>query len=604
MTGSSRADDATTFRLVMRLFVRRLLDNDLISPHADRHESFAVLYALFVSLAVFATFFLSTNYLAAFIQLPGPAALSALSDRFLLIAASITVSALAALIVWDAMAVEPRDAAILGPLPISTRTIARAKLAAAIAFGTGLTVAVNAVPSVLYPLFLTLNIRGTSGTTIVYLIAAHAVTVMIAGLFGFFGIITLRGVVRIVAGEHVFAQLSSGVQSAMIVAVLTGLLLAPTVRNREVRQWVAGTTAPRWAARPVLWFLGANETLAGHRVNETPVVPPPRFAMIDFRLDGDRLARSIYRTLLPQFAGLAKWAWASSLLVTALALTTFLWTNRRLPERAAALRPRSRLIAWSRRNAERFTDRDPEAQAGFFFTLQTLRRSAPHRNVIAVAIAAGLTHALVVLAQRATAATLPLGAFAILNLSLIAMVAGVTYAITIPAAPTGHWAIRMAWLGDERRYLAGVKRGVTLLIAAVAVLLGPVNIVLLGVGIAVLHSFWAVLFATTVLDALWLTYRKLPFVCGYVPIENPKLVWPVTFAGTLTTTYGLAAMERAGSQTPFAAVALTASLIVISMVVRAIDRTRRRERRTVDFDGRPTAATQRLGLFEHIAAQE
>ena len=31
-----------TFRLLTRLFLRRLIDNDLMSPHADRHESLAV----------------------------------------------------------------------------------------------------------------------------------------------------------------------------------------------------------------------------------------------------------------------------------------------------------------------------------------------------------------------------------------------------------------------------------------------------------------------------------------------------------------------------------------------------------------------------------
>jgi hypothetical protein len=159
VTPSGDAADATVRRLVLRLFLRRLIDNDVVSPHADRHESLAVLGALVVSLAVFVTFFISSEYLAAFIQLPGPTALSALSDRFLFLSASIAVSALAALMVWDALALEPRDAAILGPLPISARLITRAKLAAALVFGTAFAVALNAVPSVLYPLFLTLNMR-------------------------------------------------------------------------------------------------------------------------------------------------------------------------------------------------------------------------------------------------------------------------------------------------------------------------------------------------------------------------------------------------------------------------------------------------------------
>ena len=223
-------DDAMTFRLVTRLFLRRLIDNDLISPHADRHQSLAVLLGFVVSLAVFVTFFLSTPYLSAFIQLPGPAALSALSDRFLFIAASIAISALGALMVWDALALEARDAAILGPLPIAARTITHAKLTAAIVFGAVLTVALNAVPSVLYPAFLTVNIRGIAGATILRLIAAHATTVTMAGLFGFFGILAIRGILRLLLGDEAFRRASSGVQSALVVSMVTALLLAPTVR--------------------------------------------------------------------------------------------------------------------------------------------------------------------------------------------------------------------------------------------------------------------------------------------------------------------------------------------------------------------------------------
>ncbi len=247
-----RDADGTPFGLITRLFVRRLIDNDLISPHADRHESLAVLGGLIVSIAVFAIFFLSMNYLAAFIQLPGPAALSALSDRFLLIAASMTISALGAAIVWDALAVEPRDAAVLGPLPVSAGTITRAKLAAAMLFGAALTIGLNAVPSVLYPAFLTVNIRGTRGSTILRLMAAHAATVTAAGLFGFFVIVATRGTLRLLLREPSFRRTSSAVQSALVVGLMTALLLSPTVRAGEVAEWVDHIRAPGWAVRPVL----------------------------------------------------------------------------------------------------------------------------------------------------------------------------------------------------------------------------------------------------------------------------------------------------------------------------------------------------------------
>jgi hypothetical protein len=478
-------DDATASRLVLRLFLRRLIDNDVISPHADRHESLAVLCALVVSLAVFVTFFVSTEYLSAFIQLPGPTALSALSDRFLFMSASIAVSALATLMVWDALALEPRDAAILGPLPIPARTITRAKLAAAFMFGTVFSLALNAVPSVLYPLFLTLNLRGMDGRGIVQLIVGHATSAVMAGLFGFFSILATRGVFRLMVGERGFRRVSSTVQSSLVVCAVTALLLAPTVRKTVVHDWVAGAMPARWPVRPVLWYLGVNETVAGHIVAETPVVLPSRFSFVGFPKQQDDASRAAYRALVPRFAALAQRAWLSVPAVACLAIATFLWNNRRLPEHATAGMAESRLRASIRRMAEWLTKPNPETRAGFFFTWQTLTRSQPHRTIIAIAIAAGLTHLLMALAtsgmRRLELPSMPLGLFGINSIVLASLIAGFRYAVTVPPELASNWTIRMAWLGDERGYLAGVKRAAIVALVTVPLLvLLPLHVALLG----------------------------------------------------------------------------------------------------------------------------
>jgi hypothetical protein len=599
-------DDASAGRLLTRLFLRRLIDNDVISPHADRHESLAVLCALVASLGVFVTFFISTNYLAAFIQLPGPTALSALSDHFLLISASIAVNALATLMVWDALALEPRDADVLGPLPIPAPTIARAKLASALVFGTVFTVALNAVPSVLYPVFLTLNLRGMGGLGILQLIAGHAVSVMMAGLFGFFGILATRGVFRLIAGAGGFRRVSSTVQSSLVVCTVTALLLAPTVRGTVVRSWVAGVTPARWPARPVLWYLGVNETVAGHIVAETPVVLPVRFSLVAFQKQQDEASRAAYRVLAPRFAALAQRAWLSVPVVVCLAIATFLWTNRRLPDRATGGPAQSRLRARLRRMAEWLTHGDPETQAGFFFTWHTLTRSAPHRTIVAVAVAAGCTHLLMTLAtsgvHRLGISSMPLGLFAIDTIVLAALMMAFRYAVTVPPELASNWTIRMAWLGDERGYLAGVKRAAIAALAAVPLLmLLPLHVALFGFANAVVHSIYGLMAAAATLEGLFLSYRQFPFACSYRPIENPKLLWPAGLTTVLLVTYGLADVERWALQTAARTAGLGIVLGAIIVLVRIIDRAKRRERRPVNFDERPAPATQRLGLFERVA---
>jgi hypothetical protein len=599
-------DDATAGRLVTRLFLRRLVENDLIASHTDRHETLAVLCAIVLSVPIFVTFFISTEYLAAFIQLPGPAALSALSDRFLFISASIAVSTLAALMVWDALALESRDAAILGPLPIPAHTITRAKLAAAMLFGTVFAVALNAVPSVLYPLFLTMNMRGMGGRGILQLIGGHATSVVMAGLVGFFGVLATRSVLRLAIGERIFRSVSTIVQSSLVVFAVTALLFAPTVRKTTVREWVAGATPARWPARPVLWYLGVNETLAGYIVAETPVVPPPRSSLVEFRRREDDSSRAAYRLLVPRFPELARRAWLSAPAVVCLAIATFLWSNRRLPEYASPGRSPSRIGAAIRRMGERLTEGNPETQAGFFFTWQTLTRSARHGPIIAIAVAAGLTHLLIVLAMsgvhRLTFRSMPLGVLGINIMLLASLIAGFRYAVTVPAELPSNWTIRMAWLGDERGYLTGVKRaGIvgTIIVPLLALL--PLHILLLGFPIALVHSIFGLLAAIPLLDGLFLAYRQFPFACSYVPIQNPKLLWPSGLVALLLVTYGIANVERWALAMPIRTAGLAIALGAIALLIKVLDRMNRRERLPVNFDERPAFATQRLGLFDRVA---
>jgi hypothetical protein len=608
MTPAADDDGATPFGLLTRLFLRRLIENDLISPHADRHEAVAVLFAATASIAVFATFLLSMRYLATFILLPGPAALSALSDRFLFIAASMILGALGALIVWDALALETRDATILGPLPIEVRTIAVAKLAAAIAFGAALTVALNAASSVLYPTFLTKNIPGISGVAVLRLIAVHGATAVLAGLFGFFGIVAIRGMVRVLFSSRAFLRASSAVQSALVVCMITALLLATGVQSKQVHDWVTEVTVPSWPVQSVLWYLGLNEAEAGHLVAEAPLVLPFRIRSVPLRVRReDQDARAVYGTMRQPFEALARRARLSWALVTILALATFFWTNRRLPDRSAHATAASRIRTSIRRFADWGTQGDAEAQAGFFFTFQALARSGPHRTILAISVALGLTHALVVMAhsgvQPVNIESPLLGVFGISTMLVLSLLCGLRYAVAVPAELNANWTIRMAWLGDERAYLIGVKRVGLLLVCSFLLLLFPLHIALLGTTRAIVHSLLNVVLAIAAIHVLFLPYRKLPFACGYVPFENPKVVWPAGLVGLVLVTYGWAALERRALQTGTRTLALGLTIAAIVFVLRTIDAARRQDRAFVDFDGRPTPATQRLGLFEHIGGQ-
>ena len=121
-------------RLLTTHFLRRLVDDDLISPNADRHESLAMICGGLASMGLFVSVLVSMKYLFNPYQTPGATAISALFDHFLFVSASMTATALVTLLAWDGLAVDARDASVLGAMPIRTRTIVAAKFGALVRF--------------------------------------------------------------------------------------------------------------------------------------------------------------------------------------------------------------------------------------------------------------------------------------------------------------------------------------------------------------------------------------------------------------------------------------------------------------------------------------
>ncbi|MGH9200454.1 MAG: hypothetical protein ACRD2A_04370 [Vicinamibacterales bacterium] len=217
---------STAARLLTRHFLDNLLHNDLVSPDADRHAVLAVAVATIYSVMLFVTMGLSMPYLVQFIQLPGVTAMSALADRSLLFGGAMLVTALVTLVVWENLAVEPRDSLILGHLPIRTQTIVRAKLVALVRFVGTFAVAVNLVPSLVYPTFLIANLP-LRLLDLLWLIVVHATTGLMSAAFGFFGVFATRGLLRLLLGSQWFGRVSAAIHSTLTTMATIALLLLP-----------------------------------------------------------------------------------------------------------------------------------------------------------------------------------------------------------------------------------------------------------------------------------------------------------------------------------------------------------------------------------------
>src|SRR5207253_5597496 len=108
-----------------------------------------------------------------------------------------------------------------------------------------------------------------------------------------------------------------------------------------------------------------------------------------------------------------------------------------------------RALLWT---VTRLVVRRPAAQAGFFFTLQSLARSAPHRLAFAASIAVGFSLVVFTLGgndlhRPSSLATTPLSMLALQTLLIGVVLTGFRHRVRVPADVGANWTFHMAWSG-------------------------------------------------------------------------------------------------------------------------------------------------------------
>lgn len=573
--------------LLTKLFLRQFLENDLISPEADRSQLVAVVGAMVVSLTLFVSVFMSFNYVTTSLT-PGQAAVLSLDDKFFYLALAMIVTALAAAAQWDALAIDPRDAAILEPLPVRAGTIRRAKLAAVAILGAGVAIALNAFPSVVFPWLLVFNFQQMSSVLLPWLMVTHAMVTIAAAVFGYLAVVALRETMAAVLGLRWFSRVSPWAQSALIVMLGSSLLLLPPAANRIAERGFEG-----WRAMsPPMWFLGAYDMAAGGVIADLP-----RTRMTRRQANNDEITTTIYRERRGQFPVMARRAGLALGLTLLLAIAAYRWNARRLPSLAPAPPPAFRR-RWrlSGRVARTLLVRDPAARAGFYFALAAMWRSNTHRLTLACAAAAGFAMAVVALSnatvQQGTGASSRL--LSVQPLLYGSLLVGFRHVIRVPAELRANWGFQLAWRGRDRAFAAGVKRAavVALVLPSLIVLL-PLFVFVLGPELALVHAALGLAGAIVLLEALMLNYDKVPFTCTYVPNGNMKALVPIYGISFIAGASMFARMQN-GALQGGGAITVLMTLAVVYAILRLMS-ARRTRLPSVDFDEAP-ATFQRLGL--------
>ena len=601
------AASRTARRLLRHHFLKRFLDNDLISPNADRHEVLVLLAAALAVPGLFITVLLLGSKYVIGIPTPALTSVAALDDKFLYITASMLVMALMAAVQWDALGLDERDTAILGTLPVDTRAIGRAKLTALVMFVAAFAVMLNGVPSVLFPL-LTVSHFHVNIVAVVRMIVVHAAVTMGAGAYAFLTILLLRELLRVLLGPRGFGRVAALVQAVLVIALGTTLLLLPAIASNVPAKWLRGGDV--WHTVPPAWFLGLYEAGTGQvtltirglglRIPAGLVVP-------------ERQAVLLYDSLLPRFSELARVATIVLCATASAALVLYMWNNRRLPlPRVAQARPSGQARKWVGRLIAGALVPSPVPRAGFFFTVQTLTRSAQHRISIAGACAVAIAAAILLMhGIRAigSAAAAPARLLALQTVVTVIVLAGVRQALAIPAELRANWTFSMAWNGDMDPFVAGVKRAV---IAAVVLPLlaamAGLHAYMLGARAAVEHAAVGALISLIVVE--WLVRPdKLPLTCSARPPGNLKALGPIYVMLLFVVAYNVGRLEQWALRGGMVRFAMLVGGLILTYAGSRLFPLRRRLSGAgsrspvlarIELDDLPDTPTQRLGLSEPV----
>jgi len=509
--------------LLGRTFFGRLFESDLMPPGLPQ-----------VQLVIWSMVFMAAP--AMFMPVTGPAKYKQLSylpgmlaeaiatDRLFLLTYTMIAMGFLGLVTWDGVFPDRRDARILGPLPISTRTLMFARLGA-VCYMFGLFFCVTQLPTAV--MFGLIAGAFDSPGGVVRGIAGQVIATGLASAFIFFSLIAMQCALLNVLGRAGVQRVAVVLQTLFAASLVLMVLFLPQL-GRDIRD---GSLGPDWMSSPLVrvlpsvWFLAVYEALTGFG------------------------GRGIYSMAIPAVTVTAG--------VISAAIGLYAASYARLTRRALETPPgaggRARAL-WPRGfqgSAPAWLRRSPVKRAVCAFTLRSLARSRQHRLLLSLYVALALAFVLsgiVPLILRGDPAALARPGVAVTSAPLVVMffvLAGLRALFAIPIEPKANWIFRLREPENRLAVVAGVRRALIVACVLPVTLAAGLSVgIPWGMTLGLAHAIFCALMGLLLTELLLIRFCKVPFTCTYFPGRGRlRTLWPLYLVGFTTYTYTAAALE-------------------------------------------------------------
>jgi hypothetical protein len=479
------------FRVLYRQFLFRVVDLEVLSTHAlgDANKLLGQFAALLILISVVISFG-AFGFADANMTPDARLGITLLMAHFL-IATTMLVVGIFAVLSWDSIFPDRRDVLVMAPLPVRARTMFVAKVATT-ATALGLVVALlHCATGLTWP--FALGARGAGFVDATRSFAAYWLTMFAAGALIFCGVLALQGLAAQILPRKLFLRASAFLQMAAFCSFVCAYFLEPPVdglkmlaapQNRHLLLWL-----------PSYWFLGLFHQLNGS--TQPVLVPLARRAWIGLAVTAVAAAAayglSYVRTIRQ--------------IVEEPDITSGLHSIRWLPCFGSAVQT-----------------------AIGQFCVRTLARSRQHRLILAFYLGIGLAFTVLLLPFLATTpqlpgdpavnlwheANTPLLATSIMMMSLAVM--GMRVVFAFPLELRANWIFRAVGVHGAGEILVGSRRALLLLsMAPVWLISAAVCFWLWPWRQAAAHLAVLGLMGMILADVCLWRFRKIPFTCSYLP---------------------------------------------------------------------------------------
>jgi hypothetical protein len=527
------------FRVLYRQFLFRMVDLELIAVQGDISKLLGQFGGVLVFLSAMFSFGLVMSFDTRGMPPAARLGLTWTIEHFL-IAITMLVVGIFAVLSWDSTFPSRRDVLVLAPLPVRPQTLFAAKIAALAAALSLTVVGLHGMIGVIFPVMITpadFSFLQLFFSLDVYRsFAAYWITMFSAGAFVFCSVFALQGLAAQLPRRY-FLRLSGLLQVGALAAFVCLYFLEPALATPMALAAPENQRTLAWL--PSYWFLGLLQRLNG--------------------------------SMHPALAPLARRAWiALAIAITGTAgayALSYFRTLRKIVEEPDILPSPGRFMRWPRFGSSL-------ASAILAFSARSLLRSRQHRMILAFYF--GFGSAMVFLFTRALIAhpenVASRGTGPLLIASLMMMcfaVVGTRVVFSMPLELRSHWIFRITQIHRPGKYLAAIRRPLFVLGVAPVWLVSAVVFLRIwpwpqAAGHLAILGLWGMLLAYLSLYGFY----KIPFTCSYMPGKtNLHMAFVATWAIFLLIDKGVA-VEQPALTDPAAYAKLLTTLAVAVLLVR------------------------------------